>query len=264
MSETGKENSSLELYETAYKLQYADGNIPEACRIYKALIDEFPNSNECGYAVIQLQKILANDVSERIKTGKKTLLPKLVMVLCLVTCLTVSAIALLSVNKAKADIEALSLVSQALSIMYGGNDNEALELLNRAKALSGGTIMDPYVLSATIYMNMQNYGRARGEFEAFQKLSGRTDSVFKKLVNVRIEKEKTEKAAMTKSDSISPTSAPPGFEASPGTATFKPEKMPPQHEAVAKQRPRFEKQRPPASRPTRKAAPANPDSVSFF
>ncbi len=264
MSETSKENSSLELYETAYKLQYVDGNIPEACRIYKALIDEFPNSNECGYAVIQLQKILANDVSDRIKTGKKTIIPGAVTAICLVAGVVVSIAAFLSAQKAKAEIQSLSLVSQALSIMYGGNDNEALELLNRAKALSGGALMDPYLLSATIYMNMQNYGRARNEFETYQKLSGKSDSVFIKLVTVRIEKDKMEKAVLAKADSLAQVSASPAGEANPSTATFKPEKMSPQ-QAPVKPRPRPEKLRQPPPRPSRKAAPAaNPDSVSFF
>ena len=64
MNETIKENSPLELYESAYKAHYIEGNIPEACRMYKTIIDEFPNSNECGYSVIQLQKIQANAVSD--------------------------------------------------------------------------------------------------------------------------------------------------------------------------------------------------------
>jgi chorismate mutase len=62
-------HSPLELYEKAYRLQYEENNIPEACRIYKALTDEFPDSNECGYAVVQLEKILATTVSERINVA---------------------------------------------------------------------------------------------------------------------------------------------------------------------------------------------------
>jgi hypothetical protein len=263
MSETGKENSSLELYETAYKLHYVDGNIPEACRIYKALIDEFPNSNECGYAVIQLQKLLANDVSDRVKTGKKSGLSGLLMIGCLIICLAVSLVTLLAIGKTKSEMEALSLVSQALSIMYGGNDNDALELLNKAKALSRGSLVDPYLLSATIYMNMQNYNRARGEFESYQKLSGKSDSVFKKLVNIRIEKEKIERAAAARSDSLAQVQAPVASEGTP-PATFRPEKSPPQPTAM-KGRQKIERARAANPRPVRKGSPAsNPDSVSFF
>ena len=263
MNEANKENSSLELYETAYKLHYSDGNIPEACRIYKALIDEFPNSNECGYAVIQLQKILAHDVSDRIGTGRKTTIVNSLLALCVLLFAAVFIFSFTSAKKTDSKMEALSLVSQALSIMYGGNDNDALELLNKAKALSGGALIDPYLLSATIYINMQHYAQARGEYESYQKLSGKTDNVFKKLVTIRVEREKAEKASAEKADSIAQTQSSPtassASEAAPSTATFKPEKMTP---PPAKPRPRIERVRPTA-RPV-KRAPSNPDSVSFF
>jgi hypothetical protein len=264
MNEANKENSSLELYETAYKLHYSDGNIPEACRIYKALIDEFPNSNECGYAVIQLQKILAHDVSDRIKTGKKTTIVNSLLILCVLLFAAVFVFSFTSAKKADSKMEALSLVSQALSIMYGGNDNDALELLNKAKALSGGALIDPYLLSATIYINMQHYAQARGEYESYQKLSGKTDNVFKKLVTLRVEREKAEKAAsIEKADSTAQPQPSPAAasasEAAPSAATFKPEKMTP---PPAKSRPRVERVRPTA-RPVKKT-PSNPDSISFF
>jgi tetratricopeptide (TPR) repeat protein len=264
MNEANKENSSLELYEIAYKLHYSDGNIPEACRIYKALIDEFPNSNECGYAVIQLQKILANDVSDRVKTGRKTTVTSILLVFCVLLCTAVFFFSFASLKKADSKVEALSLVSQALSIMYGGNDNEALELLNKAKTLSGGTLIDPYLLSATIYVNMQRFSQARGEYEAYQKLSGKTNVVFKKLVTIRVEREKAEKTSAEKADSLVQTQPSPAAtsasEGTPPTATFKPEKMTP---PPSKLRPKVEKMRPTA-RPIKRASPSNPDSISFF
>jgi hypothetical protein len=64
-------SSPLELYEKAYILQYDEGKTSEACRLYKAIIDEFPESNECGYSVIQLEKILAKNVSDRIVVSSK-------------------------------------------------------------------------------------------------------------------------------------------------------------------------------------------------
>ncbi len=64
-------NSPLELYEKAYRLQYEENKIPEACRLYKVIIDEFPDSNECGYSVIQLEKIISGAVSERIVVTSK-------------------------------------------------------------------------------------------------------------------------------------------------------------------------------------------------
>jgi hypothetical protein len=64
-------NSPLELYEKAYRLQYEENKISEACRLYKAIIDEFPDSNECGYAVIQLEKLIAGAVSEKIVVSSR-------------------------------------------------------------------------------------------------------------------------------------------------------------------------------------------------
>ena len=54
------ENSSLEIYETAYRLHYIDKRIDEALKYYEVLIREFPDSNECGYAAVHIQKIKAN------------------------------------------------------------------------------------------------------------------------------------------------------------------------------------------------------------
>jgi hypothetical protein len=257
MSEANKENSSLELYETAYKLHYSEGNIPEACRIYKALIDEFPNSNECGYAVIQLQKILASDVSDRMSAGKTSAGAKLFAAVAVFAFVAFFAFSYVSLKKANAQIESLSLVSQALSAMYGGNDNDALELLNKAKTLSRGTLVDPYLLSATIFMNMQHYNRARAEFDAYQKISGRSDSLFKKLVTVRVEK-----TAEAKPDSLvqNPPSAITLTEGNQAPA--RPEKIATQQPGP-KLKSRGERIRP-MIRSKRQPGGVNADSASFF
>jgi len=264
MSNAELENSSLELYETAYKLHYIDGNIPEACRIYKVIIDEFPNSNECGYAVIQLQKIQANEVSEKINTGVFPSLLIFILAAVTVVCLIVTTVALVSLKKVHSELTTLSLVSQALSIMYGGSDNDALEILGRAKTLSQGKISAPYLLSANIYMNSQQYARARAEFDTYQKISGETDSVFKKMVTVKI--DRNEKTVSTqKTDSTHGTALQPASAAEYPAATFKPtiaERAAAAPQTV-RQKPKIEKSRP--VRPVRKgAAGSNPDSVSFF
>jgi len=86
--------------------------------MYKAIIDDFPNSNECGYAVIQLQKIQANDVADRVHAATNYLAMFQINcsdAFCIIVCLTLSIAAFLSIKKAKSDLEALSLVSQAIS-----------------------------------------------------------------------------------------------------------------------------------------------------
>jgi hypothetical protein len=60
-------HSPLELYEEAYRLQYHDKKIHEAVKVYEAVIREFPDSNECAYSVIQLQKVKAGDIYESVE-----------------------------------------------------------------------------------------------------------------------------------------------------------------------------------------------------
>ena len=66
------EKTPLELYETAYKLHYVENRIAEAVKYYEALVKEFPDSDECGYAAIQLQKIKVSDIAEDLKVSSKS------------------------------------------------------------------------------------------------------------------------------------------------------------------------------------------------
>lgn len=54
-------DSALQLYSTAYEYQYEHDDIKEACRIYREIIKKFPDSNESAYAVVQLEKIGAQE-----------------------------------------------------------------------------------------------------------------------------------------------------------------------------------------------------------
>ena len=271
MNETIKENSPLELYESAYKAHYIEGNIPEACRMYKTIIDEFPNSNECGYAVIQLQKIQANAVSDSFRSSSMNLgLVQLIVVgLCLILCLSLSTAAFFSLKKTKADTEALSLVSQAISLIYAGYESDALEVLNKAKIVSGGKLSVPYLLSANIYINMQQYARAKGEYEVYQKTSGKNDSAFKKMVSIKIEKIE-KKVVSAKADSPAVTEAAVVSEAPPAPPSPAPVSMRPAAQeratpATPRMRPRAEKTKvnrasKQGGRPGQNAA----DTISFF
>lgn len=261
MNETIKENSPLELYETAYKLHYMDGNIPEACRMYKAIIDDFPNSNECGYAVIQLQKIQANNVADSIRatTGRFTMLQVIAVALCIIVCLTLSIAAFLSLNKAKSDLKALSMVSQAISMLYAGNDTDALEILNKAKVVSKGTMSAPYLLSANIYINMQQFTRAKAEYEAYQRTSGKTDNAFKRMVAIK--SDKIDKRTQPVKTDSTPASEAVVIQESPAIAKQPlPEKASSQP-APVKIKPKIEKIRPVRAKTGK---PAAQDTISFF
>jgi tetratricopeptide (TPR) repeat protein len=268
MNESIKENSPLELYESAYKLHYIDGNIPDACRMYKTIIEEFPNSNECGYAVIQLQKIQANEVSDGFRSSfaSFSMVQLIVIGLCMIVCLVLSSAAFLSLKKTKADTEALSLVSQAISLIYAGYESDALEILNRAKTVSNGKLSVPYLLSANIYINMQQYARAKAEYDVYQRTSGKNDSAFKKMVSIKIERiekkpvpAKTDSPAVTEAAVVpeAPPAPPP-----PPPAAIRPSAAERAQAAAIRARQKAERAKPAraSKRPGQNAA----DTISFF
>jgi len=63
-------------------------------------------------------------------------------------------------------------------VLYAGNDTDALEILNKAKVVSRGAMSAPYLLTANIYMNMQQFTRAKAEYETYQRTSGKIDNAF--------------------------------------------------------------------------------------
>jgi len=54
-------SSALQIYHTAYRCQYESNDLKEACRLYREIIRQFPDSNEAAYSVIQLEKIGAQE-----------------------------------------------------------------------------------------------------------------------------------------------------------------------------------------------------------
>ena len=62
-------NSALELYSTAYDFHYNKDDIKEACRLYREIIRTFPDSNESAYAVVQLEKIGAQEALKSLQGG---------------------------------------------------------------------------------------------------------------------------------------------------------------------------------------------------
>jgi hypothetical protein len=79
-------NTPFELYEEAYRLHYREKKIPDAVKIYEAIMREFPDSSECGYAFIQLQKIKANAVTAGLRSNGGN---SLAVVACAVSCAAV-------------------------------------------------------------------------------------------------------------------------------------------------------------------------------
>jgi tetratricopeptide (TPR) repeat protein len=165
------ENSPLELYETAYRLHYAENKIPEALKYYEALIKEFPESNECGYAVVQIQKIKSNDVAATV-AGKNRAHP--VAILSFLLCLLIIAGGgcgwIILQNKLSTARQQASLSARALANALNGNDDDALMLLDEMKLLSSADIT-PYELAAHIYRRAGKIKKARSEYDTFFSLN---------------------------------------------------------------------------------------------
>ncbi|MBD3322171.1 MAG: tetratricopeptide repeat protein [Chitinivibrionales bacterium] len=163
-------NSPLELYEKAYRLHYIDNKLPEACRIYESLIKEFPESNECGYAVIQLQKIQSNVVSETSARLKQGTHPLVVVTLMLNLLVAIALVVLAGyyLNSKEQQLEYVSSLSRAIVKAQIGRDNEALALLSDLKINTQGDLT-PYLLTADIYRANQMYDRAVEELDTIRE-----------------------------------------------------------------------------------------------
>lgn len=125
------ENSPLEIYETAYRLHYIDKRIDEAIKYYEILIREFPDSNECGYAAVQIQKIKANGLIKEFKKSSRSANPVAViaLVLAVFSMLLSASASYYFYSRYKAEQNRIKLALTALSKVYIGDDDEALKVL---------------------------------------------------------------------------------------------------------------------------------------
>ncbi|MCL2219499.1 MAG: hypothetical protein FWB94_06420 [Chitinispirillia bacterium] len=182
------ENSPLELYETAYRLHYTDNRVPEALRYYDAIIREFPDSNECGYAVIQINKIKANSAVASIASKKKGgALALISFMLCLLIIGALGAGAYLGREYVLPEVERAKqreiLATRVLGKIIEGRNEDALLLLDKLKELSDSTDITPYELSAQIYRRGGLTNRARAEYETFySKNPGKLNTPIDELV----------------------------------------------------------------------------------
>lgn len=174
------EKTPLELYETAYRFHYADNRIADAVEYYQTLIKEFPDSNECGYAVIQLQKIKAQEVAQsvnarRLKSGLLSGPTLVIVIILFVSIAAVGGYAINSLNKKiVAQRTRTTLAIGAIAKIHRGEESEALALLSELKKLQKDDIT-PWELSADIYRNRKDFEKARAEYTSFFALNpGRT------------------------------------------------------------------------------------------
>jgi len=145
-------HSPLELYEEAYRLQYHEKKIHDAVKLYEAVIREFPDSNECAYSVIQLQKVKAGDIAKAMKKAPSSAVS--LFVVALVSSLFALAVALVGVlllfRELKTEHQRATLAVAALSKMYCGDETSALKILDELKVVSHRDAL-AFEISADIY-----------------------------------------------------------------------------------------------------------------
>ena len=129
-------NTPLELYESAYQLQHYDKKIPDAIRIYEAIIRDFPDSNECGYAVIQLQKIKSRNITKALTSGSAKGYPLLIIAFtCSLMALIAAACAIFFLfNQLRQEHQRTTLAVSAVGKMFSGNEEGALKVLDELSA----------------------------------------------------------------------------------------------------------------------------------
>lgn len=166
------EQSPLELYETAYKLHYVENRIADALLHYQKIIEVFPDSNECGYASIQIQKIKAENLAHELKKAGKILHPvsMIALIIGALSLLLSSTFGIILNTKVTLESKRSTLTIKALSKMQSGDDEGALKILTELKYLSSKNIL-PFELSADILCKQNKYAAARDEYSLFYKLN---------------------------------------------------------------------------------------------
>ncbi|MBD3347081.1 MAG: tetratricopeptide repeat protein [Chitinivibrionales bacterium] len=200
-------DTPLELYEKAYKLHYQEYKIAEACAIYRQLIEKFPDSRECGYAVIQLNKIESNKVAKRLLQSS-TVSPRIsyaALIIGIVSLvITLSVLILFSVefnNREKEIAESLTVIrssvdttrqeinnalriSRALGALVGGNDDHALEILRTVQS-SGSPAIASYSIAADIYLQKKQYKKAIAEYENLRNIFPELEFIPDKIAMIK-------------------------------------------------------------------------------
>lgn len=166
------EKTPLEIYETAYRLHYIEDKVSEAVPYYESLIREFPESNECGYAAIQLQKIKSGNLVKELQKYRKgsPVISTIALIIGLLSVAGSSMGCYFLYNKMIINQKRATLAVSALGKMYRGEDDEALKVLTELKILVKEDIT-PFELSADIYRKRHQFDLAKSEYELFYRLN---------------------------------------------------------------------------------------------
>jgi len=93
-------SSALQLYHAAYRFHYESNDLKEACRLYREIIRHFPDSNESAYAVVQLEKIGAQEALKTLQNSAwQKVIPFIALLISIFSLLIAAAALLLVLEK---------------------------------------------------------------------------------------------------------------------------------------------------------------------
>jgi hypothetical protein len=93
-------SSALQLYHAAYRFHYETNDLKEACRLYREIIRHFPDSNESAYAVVQLEKIGAQEALKTLQNSAwQKVIPFIALLISIFALLIATAALLIILNQ---------------------------------------------------------------------------------------------------------------------------------------------------------------------
>jgi cell division protein FtsN len=160
--------SPLELYETAYNLHYIDKKISSAVLAYEKLIKEFPESIECGYAVIQLRKIRSASLSDEIRRSETSQNPFALIAFVFALLAILACGATVWYFKKLLDKEKVrtTLTTDAIGKVLRGDDDDALRVLAELKNVDKGNVA-AFELTADIYRKRDDLEEKKSKQQNF-------------------------------------------------------------------------------------------------
>ncbi len=259
------ESTPLELYEKAYRLHYIENRPEAAVSYYQRLIKEFSDSNECGYAVIQLQKIKAEEVAAGLQSALNARNQNFYLLLLIFISLAAAGMAFAAsgifyrslVKRIEENKKILSLSLNAISKISNEEYDDAIKQLSELKDLYKGNIL-PWKLSAIIYLKQNRFDEARKEYVTFFQLNPDQKPTESELKFMEFKGRAVEEKSAIKSSPLLPTSSktlPPPPEVSKKPASLR-----------SKQIQSTPPPPPPVQRKQKKSGLllVDPDSISFF
>jgi len=176
--------SSLDMYEEAYTLHYQERKLAEARDLYDKIIEHFPDSDEAGYAVVQIGKIDAQSITRTTPSSRSRPTRKAVTTAVILSC--VACIGVLAgggalfffvrqnqrtVQQLKTEREstrrqivAVKLLLTAVGKAGTGHPESAIQIVREVKTLTPGD-KTPYIIAADIYQHAGKYDRAIQEYQ---------------------------------------------------------------------------------------------------